>query len=346
MAQEQVQGPGVGGAAVDPRFSLTFAKKKKAFRTPAPLWPLADTHAHLNSFGAADPAEALARAALAGVGALVTLYDPLGDELAAAEFIARLDAAVDGARALLAEAADQGLRPPFAAAVPAGQDGPVDLLARVRFLAGAHPYGAPDYGDAAEREILAALEDPRAVGIGEIGLDYHFDADDGIPAAPHDVQMACMARQLALANRRNLPVELHLRNDSGDGARQAHEDALAVLMQEGVPAAGCVLHCFGEDRVTMERFLLAGCHIAFGGAATFKRNETVRAAFIACPLDRLVFETDCPYMAPEPVRGIECEPALITFTAERLIAERSCATGEDPALIARAAWDNAQRLFF
>ena len=346
MTQGQTGDAGAVDAGRDPRFSLTFAKKKKAFRTPVPLYPLADTHAHINSFWSADPAEVLARAALAGVGALVTLYDPLGDKLTASEFIARLDAAVDGARALLSEAADQGLRPPFATALPAGASGPVDLLSCVRFLAGAHPYGAPEYDDAAEREVLLALEDPRAVGVGEIGLDYHFDADDDVSAAPHDVQMACMARQLALANRRGLPVELHLRNDAGDTLRQAHEDALRVLAREGVPRAGCVLHCFGEDRATMERFLAAGCHIAFGGAATFKRNDAVREAFAACPLDRLVFETDCPYMAPEPVRGIECEPALIPFTVERLVAERTRVTGEDPARIVRAAWENSSRLFF
>ena len=329
----------------DPRFSLSFAKKKKVFRAPRPLYPLADTHGHLNSFWEARPAEVLARAALAGVGMLVTLYDPLGDKLTAEEFLAGFDGALAGARALLAEAGEQGLVPPFAAQVPAGEEGPVDLLSHVRFLAGVHPYGADAYGDGAEREILRALEHPCAAGIGEIGLDYHFDAEDEVAVAPHDVQRACMARQLALAGERDLPVELHIRNDVGDEARCAHADALAVLDEAGVPAAGCVLHCFGEDRATMERFLERGCLIAFGGAATFKRNEAVRAAFAACPLDRLLLETDCPYMAPEPVRGIECEPALITFTAERLIAERVRVTGEDPVCIARAAWENSRRLF-
>ena len=81
--------------------------------------------------------------------------------------------------------------------------------------------------------------------------------------------------------------ELHLRNDAGDEARAAHADAYRVLAQVGVPRAGCVLHCFGEDRATMERFLELGCHIAFGGAATFKRNEHIREAFAACPRERL-----------------------------------------------------------
>ena len=333
-------------ACGDERFSLAIAKKKKVFTVPRALYPLADTHAHLNSFWRVRPAEALARAALAGVGSLVTLFDPYGDEMSAEAFLAGLDGMLAEARVLLAQAEDEGLRPPFAKTVPAGASCPVSLLDNVRFLAGVHPYGAPSYTDAVEREVTRALESPLAVGVGEIGLDYHFDADDDVEAAPHDVQMSCMARQLALACARELPVELHVRNDAGDEGRQAHTDALRVLTEVGVPPAGCVLHCFGEDRACMERFLEAGCFVAFGGAATFKRNDAVREAFAACPLDRLVFETDCPYMAPEPVRGIECEPALIAFTAERLVAERVRLTGEDPAAVARAAWENARRLFF
>lgn len=95
----------------------------------------------------------------------------------------------------------------------------------------------------------------------------------------------------------------------------------------------------------MERFVELGCHIAFGGAATFKRNDAVREAFAACPLDRILLETDCPYMSPEPLRGLECEPAMIAFTAEALIRDRADRTGEDPEAIAQALWENAQDLF-
>ena len=195
-------------------------------------------------------------------------------------------------------------------------------------------------------QLREALIDPLCAGIGEIGLDYHFDADDNIEVAPHDVQIACMESQLALASENGVPVELHLRNDAGDEAREAHADAYRVLQEHGVPQAGCVLHCFTEDLPTAERFFGLGCYIAFGGAATFKRNEGIREAFAACPLDRILFETDCPYMAPEPIRGVECEPAMIGFTANALAHDRVERTGEDPAAIARAAYDNARRLFF
>ena len=391
--------PTTGEGAIRP---LVFTKRTKRgdrdyAAPPAPV-PLVDTHAHLTCFWTKDPAEVLVRAAQAGVRGLVTLYDPLGDEMDLATYRSALDAWLDGARALAARripsdgepvpassgrqelvsgsmpTGAQGASPtPMSSASPAAESdsapsmfsvsfatesdsaspgAPVlakaldELIANLRFLVGAHPYGTPDYTDATHAVLKEALADPRCVGVGEIGLDYHFDADDDIEAAPHDMQMAVMARQLALACARELPVELHVRNDAGDEGRQAHADALRVLTEVGVPPAGCVLHCFGEDRACMERFLEAGCFVAFGGAATFKRNDAVREAFAACPLDRLVFETDCPYMAPEPVRGIECEPALIAFTAERLVAERVRLTGEDPAAVARAAWENARRLFF
>lgn len=95
----------------------------------------------------------------------------------------------------------------------------------------------------------------------------------------------------------------------------------------------------------MERFVELGCYIAFGGAATFKRNEELREAFAACSLDRILFETDCPYMAPDPLRGVECEPAMIAFTVDALARDRAERTGEDPVAVARAAWENARRLF-
>ncbi len=305
---------------------IVYTKKNKTFTLPAPQAPLYDTHAHLRSFWGKDKgmADVFARAYEAGVRSLVTLYDPLADRSEetpdARAFSAWLKAAVNCA-------AENGS--PLA----------------VRYLVGVHPYGAPEYTDALHAQVESALEDPLCVGVGEVGLDYHFDADDDIEAAPHDLQMDVMARQVELAVARNVPVELHLRNDYGDESREAHADAARVLEQVGVPASGCVLHCFGEDRTTMERFLALGCHIAFGGAATFKRNDAVREAFAACPLDRLLLETDCPYMAPEPIRGLECEPAMIAQTADVLVFDRADCTGELPKTVAQAAWDNAVGLF-
>ena len=336
-----------------PWYNLAFEKRAKkkvrAFEAPAPLAPIADTHAHLTCFWSKDPAECLGRAALAGVRQLTTLWDPLGDKRDLATFQGQLAGWLARARELLAEVPDEVARPvPDAAGEGLGDGaggGPAALPDTVRYLAGVHPYGAPVYTDAVHAQVLAALDDPLCVGVGEIGLDYHVDYDDHVTPAPHDVQIACMARQLEVAVDRNLPVELHLRNADGDDAREAHADAYRVLEQVGVPEVGCVLHCFGEDRATMERFVELGCFIAFGGAATFGRNEAVREAFAATPLERILFETDCPYMAPMPIRGLECEPAMIAFTVDALSRDRAERTGEDPAAIQRAAWENALRLF-
>lgn len=297
---------------------VTFTKKKKTVACPEPWAPLADTHGHLLSFWEKTPVEVLSRAKRAGVDLLVTLIDPIGDKMGVPAFQEWL------AREVL----------------PLGDEAP-----RIRYLAGVHPYGAPVYTDEVHGAIEAALDDPLCVGIGEIGLDYHMDYDDDVAPAPHDVQIACMARQLELAVRRNVPVELHLRHEDDDVARTSHEDALRVLREVGVPQAGCVLHCFGEDRATMERFVELGCHIAYGGAATFKRNDAAREAFAATPLDRILFETDCPYMSPEPIRGLECEPAMVSITANTLINDRVDRTGESAETIARAAWENSLRLF-
>lgn len=376
-----------------PWHSLVFTKKTKkrerAYGLPAPLAPIADTHAHLTCFWTKNPAECLARAALAGVRQLTTLVDPIDDALAPeypAWLAGQLDRAVTLIDQALAEGAEQHLWPdaeecataagtseptPDGPSTKTGRSlrslqtvflgrgrpgsapgcrhnpdpGPRSLPANVRFLVGAHPYGAPRYTDAVHAQVEALIADPRCAGVGEIGLDYHFDADDDIAPAPHDAQIACMARQLELAVAHDLPVELHLRNDPADEARTAHADAYRVLREVGLPTAGCVLHCFGEERATMERFVELGCRIAYGGAATFGRNEPVREAFAATPLDRILFETDCPYMAPMPIRGLECEPAMIAFTVDALSRDRAVRTGEDPADIQWAAWENACALF-
>ena len=257
------------------------------------------------------------RAKAAGVDLLVTIFDPIADKRSVTDYSDWL------VREIL----------------------PMRDIPQIKYLAGVHPYGAPDYTDDIHAQVVAALDDPLCVGIGEIGLDYHMDYDDDIAPAPHSVQIDCMARQLEVAVRRNVPVELHLRHEDTDEERSSHVDAYNVLREVGVPQAGCVLHCFGEDRATMERFVGLGCYIAYGGAATFKRNNDVREAFAATPLDRILFETDCPYMAPEPIRGLECEPAMISITANALVNDRVDRTGEKAEAIAQAAWDNACKLF-
>ena len=269
---------------------------------PRPLAPLADTHGHLTSFRAHDPAMALVRAALVGVRLLVVPVDPVSDiprkwESVGA-FTSWLEGQIDLARVCLVEAREMGLEPP----VFEGYDAP-ELLDNVRIVAGVHPYGSAEVDDAALERLRELLASPRAVGVGEFGLDY----GPYNKVAP-DVQEVAFRRQLRVAHELELPVELHIRDAAVDVRANAHRLAAQVLREEGVPGSGCDLHCFTSDLKVMEDFTRLGCHVAFGGAVTFTRSDDIREAATYCPERYLLTETDSPYMAPVPLRGEECEP--------------------------------------
>jgi len=191
---------------------------------------------------------------------------------------------------------------------------------------GCHPHNAAAYTQEVEDVLVRSLtSDARVVGIGEIGLDYHYDN------SPRDVQQQVYRRQLRLAHELDSTVTLHM--------REAHDDGLRILKEEGVPKAGFLLHCFNLDYATLEPFLELGAMVAFGGPLTFKKADEVRDSAARCPLDRIMTETDCPFMAPTPIRGSICEPASVVFTAKVLEELRS----EPHAL--QAAYSNAQNFF-
>ena len=110
--------------------------------------------------------------------------------------------------------------------------------------------------------------------------------------------------------------------------REAHDDGAAILEECGVPQAGCILHCFNLGPDVAERFLTMGCHVSFAGPVTFKKAEEVREGARIVPVGRLLTETDCPFMAPEPFRGRTCEPALVAFTAARTAEAREESAAE------------------
>ena len=315
-------------------------RKGRPVGLPAPLAPLADTHGHLTCLREVDVAEALCRAALVGVRLLVVPIDPVDDfgpdETRwhdVAGLLAWLDEQVGRARALLATCERAGLRPPTS-----GGDVP-RLLDNVRIVAGVHPYGALRVREPAVRERLEALlASPRCVGVGEIGLDVGPYAELAL-----ERQERAFRWQLMVARERGLPVELHIRDGEHDTA--AHDLAAHVLAEDGVPQAGCDLHCFTQGPETLRPFAELGCHIAFGGAATFKRSDAIRAAASACPAERMLSETDCPYMAPVPLRGRECEPAMVALTSSLLADVRERERGVPRAATYRALWRNACALF-
>jgi TatD DNase family protein len=168
-------------------------------------------------------------------------------------------------------------------------------------LVGVHPHEVEgSEADWSER-LVAWLDDPRVVGIGEIGLDYYRDL------SPRPLQREAFARQLDLARRAGLPVSVH--------SRAAEADTLAMLREAGVHG---VLHCFTGSRDMARALIDLGFYISFAGVLTFRNADALRAVAALVPLDRLLVETDAPYMAPVPRRGHRNEPAWVVHTAEML----------------------------
>lgn len=315
---------------------LFHNRKGKPRSMPRPRAPLADTHGHLTAFRQHDPAVALCRAALAGLRMLVVPVDPTDDVQDAEAFLAWLPEQVEKARDHLSSCVDRGFAPPAYQSYP---DAP-DLLDNVHIVAGVHPYGAAILNEAALARLDALLDSPWCLGVGEIGLDYGPYNE----VAP-EVQQRAFRRQLRIARQRNLPVELHIRDPKDPQDHSAHEDAARILREEGVPQAGCDLHCFTDGPGVMTPFVELGCHIAFGGAATFKKSDDIRAAAAACPANLILSETDCPYMAPVPLRGEECEPAMVAFSVG-LVADVRDEAGVAPVQKTYAdLWRNACAFF-
>ena len=190
---------------------------------------------------------------------------------------------------------------------------------------GVHPEEVGRATDDWLSAIARLAREPKVVAIGEIGLDYHYD-----DAAPREVQWQWFRRQLALAVDMDLPVIVH--------DRDAHEDTLALL-REYRPRG--VVHCFSGSVEMMREIVDLGMYIGLGGAVTFKNAKRPAAVAQAVPADRLLLETDAPYMAPEPCRGHRCDSSLIRHTAERVAAIRAV----DTDVLLKTTYANATRLF-
>src|SRR4051794_19038249 len=154
--------------------------------------------------------------------------------------------------------------------------------------------------------LVELLEAPEVVAVGECGLDYHYDH------SPRDAQRSVFAAQVALANSLDLPLVVHTRN--------AWDDTLDVLRSEGVPER-TVIHCFSGGAEEARRCLDLGAFMSFSGIVTFPSAHDVRAAVALCPLDRLLVETDSPYLAPVPHRGARNRPALVPFVGQGIANE-------------------------
>jgi TatD DNase family protein len=199
-----------------------------------------------------------------------------------------------------------------------------DAHPAVHAAIGVHPHEAALADDVALAELAELLRHPKVVAVGETGLDYFYDR------SPRDQQHRALARQLELARRVDKPVVLHIRD--------AHADAWAIV-DAHAPVPG-IVHCFTGTPDEARGWLDRGYHLSFSGIATFPSAPGLREAARICPADRILLETDAPYLAPVPVRGRKNEPAFVAHTCAHLAGVR----GEAPEALARAAAANARLL--
>jgi TatD DNase family protein len=243
--------------------------------------------------------------------------------LAGEEFAADLDAVIDRAKAAGVSAA--------LCILAAGDEAESSAAARlrrlwpaIRFSVGVHPHAAGKAGAPGNAAALVrrAADAEQAVAIGEIGLDYHYDF------SPRDVQRQVFEAQVALAVELDRPVIIH--------TREATDDTFDVLKATGAGSVRGVFHCFTGDVVMARRALDIGFYVSLSGIVTFPRAEELRRVAAMVPADRLLIETDAPYLAPVPYRGKRNEPAFVPRVAEVIATAR----GVDPAAIADATTRN------
>lgn len=211
-------------------------------------------------------------------------------------------------------------------------NGPPDLEVAVRLAerypfvyatVGVHPHDASKATEETFARLRELTRHPKVVAIGEIGLDYHYDF------SPRDVQRAVFDRQLAIAADAGKPIVIH--------TREAWEDTVAQV--SALPYGG-IMHCFTGDAAQARQALDLGFHLSFGGVLTFPKAEALREAARIPPDDRILVETDCPYLAPVPHRGKRNEPAFLVETARRLAEVR----GTTADAIAELTTRNFERL--
>ncbi|WZX99834.1 TatD family hydrolase [Bacillus sp. FSL W7-1360] len=198
-----------------------------------------------------------------------------------------------------------------------------DLYAAV----GWHPVDAIDMTEKHLDWLRELSKHPKVVALGEMGLDYHWDK------SPKEVQKEVFRKQIALAKEVKLPIVIH--------NRDADQDVVEILAAEGAAEVGGIMHCFGGSVETAQRCIEMNFHISLGGPVTFKNAKRPKEVACAVPLERLLIETDCPYLAPHPYRGKRNEPAYVQRVAEEIATLRGMAY----EALCEATRENARALF-
>lgn len=211
-------------------------------------------------------------------------------------------------------------------------DGPPDLEAGLRLAeadprmlasVGVHPHDAAKVAEETYTQLAALARRPKCAAWGEIGLDYHYDF------SPRDTQRAVFARQLELAGAAGLPIVIH--------TREAWQDTMELVRAHWRGTRGGIFHCFSGNPREAEEALALGFHISFSGIITFPRSTEIREAACLVPEERILIETDAPYLAPVPYRGKRNEPAYVVETAKKL-AELRGVTVNQIAELTTANW--------
>ncbi len=235
----------------------------------------------------------------------------------------------------LPEVIDRALKEGVSRMVVVGFDRPtieiaMDLIEKYDFLyasIGWHPVDAIDMKDEDLDWIEELAKHPKVVAIGETGLDYHWDK------SPKDIQKEVFRKQIRLAKKLQLPLVIH--------NREATADVVEILKEENAAEVGGIMHCFSGSPETALECVKMNFYISLGGPVTFKNAKKPKEVANAVPLDRLLIETDCPYLAPHPYRGKRNEPAYVKLVAEEIAALKGLSFEE----VAKATTENAERLF-
>lgn len=191
---------------------------------------------------------------------------------------------------------------------------------------GIHPHDAKEAKDHDYEQLAVWSSLPKVVAIGEIGLDYYYDM------SPRDVQQQVFVRHIDVARQMGKPIIIH--------DRDAHGDVMTILKKEAKGLTG-VLHCFSGSLEMAKEVIKMGFYISFAGPVTYAKDGKLKEVAATVPLERILVETDCPYLTPQPYRGRRNEPAHVRFTAEEVARVR----GMDFAALAEAATANTKRLF-
>ena len=194
---------------------------------------------------------------------------------------------------------------------------------------GVHPSEAYELNDASYALLKDLAKHPKAVAIGEIGLDYYWEKDENA----QKLQQHWFSRQMELARELGLPVIIH--------SRDAAEDTMCVMQECRAQEIPGVVHCYSYSPELAKEFVRLGYYIGVGGVVTFKNSKKLKETVQQIPLERILLETDCPYMAPEPFRGKRNNSAYLHYVADK-IAELRGITAEE---VEQVTWENAMRLF-